>query len=246
MTASRKVRQLRSLFTSPQDSSVAGSPQSHAQSDVAISGASLRSLLDNAPDAVARFDRDLRHVYVNLATARANNRPVEDFHLKTMRDLGHSEEISSLLEQHLRGVFASGNEDTFDVDFHGPHGRRYFQCRMAPEFSQGVVETVIVFSRDLTELKQTQDNLLQSERLAGASRLAHQLAHELNNPLQALRNSIYLLQAETEKLRREEYLEMADATLSRIESMARAILLLEGHALNHHSDLIKRDNKEKF
>ena len=188
---------------------------------------SLKSLLDNAPDAVARFDRHLRHVYVNLATARANNRPVEDFHLKTMREMGHSEEISSLLERHLMGVFSTGMEDTFDVDFVGPHGRRYFQCRMAPELSKGVVETVIVFSRDLTDLKLAQDKLLESERCAAASRLAHELAHELNNPLQALRNSFYLLQTESEKSRHDEYLKLADATLSRIESLARAILLLE-------------------
>ncbi len=233
-------------FASPQDASAAGLPTSGPAGDEAheIHG-SLRSLLDNAPDAVARFDRKLRHVYVNLATAKANNRPVEDFHLKTMRDLGHSEEISSLLEEHLRGVFSSGREDTFDVDFPGPHGRRYFQCRMAPEFFHGVVEgddgkgdvveTVIVFSRDLTDLKRAQDDLVESERLKAASRLAHELAHQLNNPLQALRNSLYLLQSDFEPERNHEYLKLADATLSRIESLARAILLLEGNALVQHS-----------
>jgi nitrogen-specific signal transduction histidine kinase len=208
------------------DSSVSGA----AVDEVDVTHGSLRSLLDNAPDAVARFDRKLRHVYANLATAKANNRPVEDFHLKTMRDLGHSEEISSLLEQHLEGVFSSGQEDTFDVDFSGPHGRRYFQCRMAPEFSGGVVETVIVFSRDLTDLKCAQDNLVEAARLKAASRLANELAHQLNNPLQALRNSLYLLQSDFEQERHHEYLKLADDTLSRIESLARAILLLEESA----------------
>jgi nitrogen-specific signal transduction histidine kinase len=207
---------------------------------------SLRSLLDNAPDAVARFDRKLRHVYANLATARANNRPVEDFYLKTMRELGHSEEISSLLERHLLEVFATGAEQTFDVDFHGPHGRRYFECRMAPEFSQGVVETVIVFSRDLTDLKQAQQHLLESERTRAASRLAHELAHELNNPLQALRNTLFLLQTEAQEQREHQYLTLADATLARIESLARAILLLEGTNLVQHSDQAGRGSGERF
>ena len=223
-------------FVSPQDMSAPGSPLSGpAVDETDATHGSLRSLLDNAPDAVARFDRKLRHVYANLATAKANNRPVEDFHLKTMRDLGHSEEISSLLEQHLEGVFSSGEEDTFDVDFSGPHGRRYFQCRMAPEFSGGVmegdvVETVIVFSRDLTDLKSAQDNLVEAARLKAASRLANELAHQLNNPLQALRNSLYLLQSDLEQERQNEYLKLADDTLSRIESLARAILLLEANA----------------
>jgi nitrogen-specific signal transduction histidine kinase len=226
------------------DSGSSGNDQS--RDDGKVMYGSLRQLLDNAPDAVARFDRDLRHVYVNLATARANNRPVEDFTLKTMRDLGHSEQISSLLEDHLRGVFARGKEDTFEVDFAGPYGRRYFQCRMAPEFSQGVVETVIVFSRDLTDLRQTQENLLESERRAAASGLAHELAHELNNPLQALRNALYLLKNASDQHRYQEYLEIADSTLSRIETLARAILLLENHALVHHSGKPAPQNPEKF
>lgn len=210
------------------------------------SDASMRALLDNAPDAVSRFDRQLRHVYANLATARANNRPVEDFYLKTMRDLGHSEEIVDLLERHLLEVFNTGEEQTFDVDFAGPHGRRYFQTRMAPEFFEGEVETVVVVSRDLTDLKNAQQLLVESEKHAAASRLAHELAHELNNPLQALRNSLYLLQTEAGKRdpEKDKYLKMADATLSRIESLARAILLLEGKALAHsHQSLGAR---EKF
>ena len=218
---------------------------SRAEKLHSASDASMRALLDNAPDAVSRFDRQLRHVYANLATARANNRPVEDFYLKTMRDLGHSEEIAGLLERHLREVFTTGKEQTFDVDFAGPHGRRYFQTRMAPECSQGEVETVIVFSRDLTDLKNAQEQLVESEKLEAASRLAHELAHELNNPLQALRNSLYLLQTGAGEQNAEKYIKMADATLSRIESLARAILLLEGNALVH-SHQQSRGAREKF
>jgi nitrogen-specific signal transduction histidine kinase len=169
-----------------------------AESWSSASDASMRALLDNAPDAVSRFDRQLRHVYANLATARANNRPVEDFYLKTMRDLGHSEQIASLLERHLLEVFTTGKEQTFDVDFAGPHGRRYFQTRMAPEFFHGEVESVVVFSRDLTDLKNAQEQLVLSEKHAAASRLAHELAHELNNPLAGLTFIVHLLKTRTE------------------------------------------------
>src|SRR5579864_4859912 len=116
-----------------------------------VSELSLKSLLDNAPDAVARFDRQLRHVYVNAATAVANGRPASDFPGKTMRDLGHTEQISNLIETNLRAVFHKGREVTFDVEFEGPQGVKLFQCRMAPERNQsGAVEYVIVFSRDIT------------------------------------------------------------------------------------------------
>jgi nitrogen-specific signal transduction histidine kinase len=95
-------------------------------------------------------------------------------------------------------------------------------------------------------LKRAQDNLVESERLKAASRLAHELAHQLNNPLQALRNSLYLLQSDFEPERHDEYLKLADATLSRIESLARAILLLEGNALVQNSRYQNHWPKEKF
>ena len=52
-----------------------------------LSQQDLRVLLDHAPDAIGRFDRQLRHVYVNEATARANNRPASDLIVKSMVDL---------------------------------------------------------------------------------------------------------------------------------------------------------------
>jgi PAS domain S-box-containing protein len=135
-----------------------------------VQESSLRSLLDNTSDAVSRFDGQLRHVYVNAATARANQRPVEDFYGKTMRELGHSEEISELIESNLRAVFASGEERTIDVEFEGPAGKRYFQTRMSPERDGGrEVKHVIVISRDLTTERAALEKLIESERFGVAN-----------------------------------------------------------------------------
>jgi two-component system sporulation sensor kinase A len=51
---------------------------------------------------------------------------------------------------------------------------------------EGRVTHVIGLMRDITERKETQAVLLQSERLATTGRLAASLAHEINNPLQAV------------------------------------------------------------
>ncbi len=66
-----------------------------------LSQQDLAVLLDNAPDAIARFDRTLRHIYVNRATAVANHRPPDDFYGKTMEDLGHTPEICELINRNL-------------------------------------------------------------------------------------------------------------------------------------------------
>jgi PAS domain S-box-containing protein len=51
---------------------------------------------------------------------------------------------------------------------------------------EGRVTHVIGLMRDITERKQTQAALIQSERLATTGQLAASLAHEINNPLQAV------------------------------------------------------------
>ena len=48
-------------------------------------------------------------------------------------------------------------------------------------------------ARDITERKLAERALIKSEKLAAAGRLAATLAHEINNPLQAVTNLMSLL-----------------------------------------------------
>jgi PAS domain S-box-containing protein len=51
---------------------------------------------------------------------------------------------------------------------------------------------VVVVFRDVTSERKTQDMLRKSEKLAAAARLSATVAHEINNPLEAVGNLIYL------------------------------------------------------
>ncbi len=108
------------------------------------------AMLEKFQYPVARFDRRLRHVYVNKATERATEIKVRDFIGKSMSDLGHTEEVTEQIEQNLRAVFKSGKQRSFNLVFDGPNGRITYQCRMTPEFDAvSKVEHVLVISRDL-------------------------------------------------------------------------------------------------
>lgn len=211
-------------------SSRMASPRANPHADQSVAGddlVSLKALLDNASDAVALFDRDLRHVYVNAATGRANNRPVKDFIGKTMRDLGHTEVVSEQIESHLRKVFFTAAETTFNLEFSGPWGRKDYQCRMTPEIGRdGGVENVIVISRDITAERQAEEKLAEARRLSTLSRLAQELAHQINNPLQALRNTLYLVQRGPAPEQLQAYLSLAQELLGRMESLVQTMLVL--------------------
>jgi PAS domain S-box-containing protein len=95
----------------------------------------------------------------------------------------------------LRRSWASGEawEDTFplrgqDGDF------RWFLSRALPiRDAAGNVVRWFGSNTDITERKQAEDALVKSERLAAMGRLAGIIAHEINNPLEAISNAFYLL-----------------------------------------------------
>jgi two-component system NtrC family sensor kinase len=74
-------------------------------------------------------------------------------------------------------------------------------------------------------LRATQEQLLQSEKLAAMGRLTSQIAHELNNPLYGIMNTLELLKTEIPAdNRRRKILEMALSETVRLSDLLRKML----------------------
>ncbi len=74
-------------------------------------------------------------------------------------------------------------------------------------------------------LRRTQEQLLQSEKLAAMGRLTSQIAHELNNPLYGIMNTLELLKTEVSpQSKRRKILEMALSETVRLSDMLRKML----------------------
>ncbi len=124
----------------------------------------FKALVENAPDVIARYDRELRHVYVNPAVELATGLPPEGWIGKTNLELGMSEEAVSIWCQTLQTVFETGQEQLMEFDFLTPSGLKYYQIRLVPEFAgDGSIETLLGISRDITTLKQAEAEIRANE-----------------------------------------------------------------------------------
>lgn len=87
------------------------------------------------------------------------------------------------------------------------------------------IERIIAIARDITELRAAQQAVIESERQVGAGRMAATIAHEINNPLEAVTNFIFLAQsAEGLPADAAAHLQRADRELARAAQITRQML----------------------
>lgn len=77
-------------------------------------------------------------------------------------------------------------------------------------------------ARDITAQEKAEEMLRRNEKLATAGRLASMIAHEINNPLEAITNLLYL--ARHDSGARDDYLRLAEKEVQRIGGIAQQTL----------------------
>lgn len=88
--------------------------------------------------------------------------------------------------------------------------------------AQGEVRAVrfIGVIMDVSQRRRAIEALIQAEKLAATGRLAASIAHEINNPLEAVTNLIYLLKEAHDPTERTSYLAMAEQEIKRVSAIA--------------------------
>ncbi len=86
----------------------------------------------------------------------------------------------------------------------------------AENASDTAPEQIAIFFVDLTEQKRTEEVMRRTEKLAATGRLAASIAHEINNPLEAVTNCLFLIGSGQLDARSREYLRIAQQELDRV------------------------------
>ena len=89
---------------------------------------------------------------------------------------------------------------------------------------KGVVIGASKILRDISGRKRIEQSLLQSEKIAATGRMAATIAHEINNPLEAVTNLLYLLRPMITDPDGINYLSSAEDELGRVSHIAKQTL----------------------
>lgn len=102
-----------------------------------------------------------------------------------------------------------------------------------------VMEDISARKQAERETGELMTRLINSERLAAAGRMANTLAHEINNPLEALTNIFYILQTTELTQQQREMIEVGARELERVGHITRSTLSfyrkVPGRTLDLHS-----------
>jgi PAS domain S-box-containing protein len=95
--------------------------------------------------------------------------------------------------------------------------------------AKGQVTAVVSILHDLSEIRElerrrVEQQLFESEKLAAVGRLAASIAHEVNNPLEAIKNSLFLLRSTTDEESNSRFLEIARKETERVSHIIRQML----------------------
>ena len=192
----------------------------------------LDSMLANAPIGLAFFDRSCRFVRVNQVFADLTHIPLSRHLGRTLPEL-LPQPVAQDLENAVLRVFTN-EEPVRNLELTGHAAAQEngasrpwtwlasaYPVRTTPR----QVRWVGVIVLDASERKRNEDALRKSEKLAVTGRLAASIAHEINNPLEAVTNLLFLLRnysnLEEQALR---YVEMATLEVRRVAEITQQTL----------------------
>jgi len=114
----------------------------------------FRTLAENSPDVIVRYDRQCRRVYVNPAFESVNGIPASQVIGKSPIELASARTVAGDTAQALQGLLAnvmhSGKPASMDMTWNNDMGQAVcFELRAVPEFDDaGEVVTVLTVARD--------------------------------------------------------------------------------------------------
>jgi two-component system nitrogen regulation sensor histidine kinase GlnL len=184
-----------------------------------------QALLAGLPDAVLGVDENLSVVLWNPAAEALLGRSARRILGRTLKEVFPPD--TSLI-RHLSDTLATGeSRSESEAIIESAEGRSvYVSIVTAPLAGRsGAVSAAVAVVRDVTRLHQLEAEMRRGETLAAAGQIAMGLAHEIRNPLAAIRGAVQLLKRELgDEARWGEYIEVLLKEVDRVNRIIGMLL----------------------
>ena len=193
--------------------------------------------LEHILDVFYTFDHNFRFTYVNAAGAEISYRLGTPLLGEIVWD-ALPQLKGTIVETNLLRVMQE--RVALEFEYYFEPLENWFKFHVYPLPGAGI----LLYARDITEARKTEEALRKSEQLAAAGRLAASIAHEINNPLEAVTNLLYLANMDSQITgNTRSLLEKADNELQRLSHIAaRSLKFYRQHSaptLSSLQDLIE-------
>ncbi len=191
-----------------------------AEQKVRQSEARHKALLNAIPDLLFRLDRDGVILDYYAGAPEDLYAEPEEFLGKRFRDVLPLE-VSTLIKTHLDNIFNTGRMQVFEYELIMPVGPQFFEMHLVLSTESEALALV----RNITGRKHMEQQAVRTERLTALGRLSATLAHEMNNPLQAIQTHLdLLLDFPLPSEDRERYLKIIRQEVRRISAISQRTL----------------------
>jgi two-component system, sporulation sensor kinase E len=183
-----------------------------------------RSLFEYSLDIVSMLDLNGTITNLNPQFEKITGFSKEEFIGKNLADLLPDSQRQMILDK-VASVVENQCPQMFELELLHKNGKPLiFQSTSLPIIVNDKIAGIICNSRDITELRQTEERLRRTDKLSVVGELSASVAHEIRNPLTSLKGLVQLLQMEDEK--HQLYYQIMIDELNRINHIVSELLLL--------------------
>ena len=184
-----------------------------------------RDLVENAHDIIYTHDLDGNYTSINKAGETITGYTVEEA-LRLNVDQTVAPEYLPKVREMLRRKVAGERVTAYEIEIVAKDGRRIIlEVNTKMVYQDGVAVGVQGIARDVTERKQLEDQLRQSQKMEAIGQLAGGVAHDFNNLLTAINGySSLALQRVDENHSLRGYLEEIKKAGERAANLTRQLL----------------------
>lgn len=183
-----------------------------------------KSLFEQNPDAVFSFDLNGQYLSVNSAMEKLLGYSEQEFLQLSYAPLVAEEDLAktaNFYEKAANGATQHYETKALHKDGHIVH----VQVTNMPIIVDHEIVGVYGIAKDISNLKLTEKKLVESEKLSAVGQLSASIAHEIRNPLTAIKGFLQLMNASKENVQ-ETYLSVMAKEIERIEAITGELLVL--------------------